>query len=310
MSTQPGTPRTSVTFLGQTHHIRYDPLTKQGSVLDVIQLVTGCSQNNAPVVYSRLCNQFHELTAKCSMLKFTTGRGQRPTPVAHLCTLVEIAWLCPGKNAKEFRRTGATTLCRALGGDLSLVDDIQRRHAEVAGTEEQAAFLAGTGVTIAEANGSVDELAVEERRIAFQERWAAIRERRAAELVSAAAYLYKSAATTDDVRHRLMLQDGAKNIELQYIEVVGGKRLAIEGGCKNTNTPITISDVAAALGHSASRADLPALGKAVAHAYRKAHGGENPPKHMQYVDGAPRDVNSYFEKDRALIEECVRSFFI
>lgn len=33
---------------------------------------------------------------------------------------------------------------------------------------------------------------------------------------------------------------------------------------------------------------------------------ESPPKHQQYVDGAPRMVGSYFEKDRDLVEEAIR----
>ena len=36
-----------------------------------------------------------------------------------------------------FRRKGAESACRMLGGDLSLVDEIQRRHAQVAGTAEE-----------------------------------------------------------------------------------------------------------------------------------------------------------------------------
>lgn len=127
--------------------IRYDPLTKKGSVLDVVQLVTDCRKDNVSTLYTRICNEYPDVSTKCANFKFP-GQGQRPTPVAHISTLIEIAWLCPGKRAKEFRRTGAVTMCRALGGDLSLVEEIRQRHGEVAGTEEQAAFLAGTGVTL------------------------------------------------------------------------------------------------------------------------------------------------------------------
>ena len=34
-------------------------------------------------------------------------------------------------------RKGAESVCRMLGGDLTLMDNIQRRHAQVAGTAEQ-----------------------------------------------------------------------------------------------------------------------------------------------------------------------------
>ena len=64
--------------------------------------------------------------------------------MADAATLVEIAWLCPGRAAVNFRRKGAETVCRMLGGDLTLVDEIQRRHAQVAGTAEQEFLLADT----------------------------------------------------------------------------------------------------------------------------------------------------------------------
>lgn len=53
------------------------------------------------------------------------GYKQKPTKAAHLRDLVEMAWLCPGKHAKEFRLTGATMMCRVLGGDLSIIDEVR-----------------------------------------------------------------------------------------------------------------------------------------------------------------------------------------
>ena len=70
------------------------------------------------------------------------GKG-RGTPVADAATLVEIARLCPGRAVREFRRKGAETVCCMLGGDHSLVDDIQHRHTQVAGTAEEEFLLAG-----------------------------------------------------------------------------------------------------------------------------------------------------------------------
>ena len=57
---------------------------------------------------------------KCDKLKIN-DKG-RETPVADAATLVEIAWLCPGKAAVTFRRKGAESVCRMLHGDLSLVE--------------------------------------------------------------------------------------------------------------------------------------------------------------------------------------------
>ena len=62
--------------------------------------------------------------------------------MADAATLVETAWLCPGKKAASFKRKEAETVCRMLGGDLTLVDEIQRRHAQVSGTAEEEFALA------------------------------------------------------------------------------------------------------------------------------------------------------------------------
>ena len=81
-----------------------------------------------------------ELTPKWCKLRIN-GKSKQ-TPVTDAATLVEVAWLCPGKAAVKFRRNGAESVCRMLGGDLALVDEIQRRHAEVAGTAEEDFLLA------------------------------------------------------------------------------------------------------------------------------------------------------------------------
>ena len=132
--------------------IRFDRVAKLGSILDVIQLVTGCSHHNASKTFQKLCEHYPEVNQKIFTSKFP-GQGQRPTPVAPIPVLIEIAWLCNGKNAARFRREGVHVFCRALGGDLSLIDDIKARHGMMEGTLEQEALLEGTGVTMAEANG-------------------------------------------------------------------------------------------------------------------------------------------------------------
>lgn len=290
--------------------IRYDPLSKKGSVLDVIQLVTGCGQKHTSRELARILDMYPDVRPKLMDMKFE-GYKQKPTKAAHLATLIEIAWLCPGKHAKEFRRTGAVTLCRALGGDLSLIDEIRQRRIEV--TEgEQDALLAGTGVTTAEANGmavDVRRLDMEERKLALREQQvhAEIQERRVALLRDAVAYLQTRAHTVDDVRHKLYLEDGAKNMERMYVETLSGKRQAIESTAEHV--PITIAMVAEQMGYNVTRDNRSQLGKLVARMYREANGGAGPPKHEQYVDGGVQRVNSYFEKDRRILESAVRDFF-
>ena len=100
---------------------------------DVISIVTKTANTHVTQALSRITHP--EVNTKCVKLKIN-GKG-RETPVANAATLVEIAWLCSGKAALQFRRKGAESMCRVLDGDLTLVDEIQRRHAQVAGTAKQ-----------------------------------------------------------------------------------------------------------------------------------------------------------------------------
>ncbi|CAN0578466.1 unnamed protein product, partial [Ectocarpus sp. 12 AP-2014] len=50
--------------------------------------------------------------------------------------LIEIIWLLPGKKAREFRHRSSEKVCRLLGGDLSLVAEIEARHNSLQSTEE------------------------------------------------------------------------------------------------------------------------------------------------------------------------------
>lgn len=67
----------------------------------------------------------------------------KKTPMADAATLAEIAWLCPGTAATDLRCKGAETVCRIPSGDLTLVDEIQHRQAQVAGNAEEELLLAG-----------------------------------------------------------------------------------------------------------------------------------------------------------------------
>jgi hypothetical protein len=290
--------------------IRYDPETKMGSVYDVIRIVTGYAQKDIAHEYQGICKKFPDLMEKIQYFKFP-GQGQRPTPVAYLNALMEIAWLCPGRHAKEFRRTGAVTLCRALGGDLSLVEEIRHKHGEVAHTEEQSALLAGTGVTTAEANGQaivpadaqLDRYKAETAKI-----WAEAKQLQLStfkEAEALATRLKQEAVDEEDVRHRIELQDMSANLLRMYAAYATGTLAPMLTDGARQNEPVTLSGVAADMGHRLTRAQLIAVGREASRLYRQKY-DEPPPKHVQYVDGAVRHVASYFQKDRALIETAIR----
>ena len=108
---------------------------------DVVSVVTRRGNTHVTQTFSRVTKSHPELNTKWVKLRIN-GKG-RETPVTDAATLVEIDWHCPGGAATDFRRNGAETVCRMLGGDLTLVDEIQRRHAQVAGLAEGQFLLAG-----------------------------------------------------------------------------------------------------------------------------------------------------------------------
>ena len=139
-----------------TDGIRVDQAAQKGSVYDVISLVTNKTNTHVTQTFSRITNSQHEFNIKCVELKIN-GKG-RETPVTDAATLIEIAWLCPGKAAVALRRKGAESVCRMLGGDLSLVDEIASRHTQVAGTAEEEFLLADAQA------GSTQQAAVVHKR--------------------------------------------------------------------------------------------------------------------------------------------------
>jgi hypothetical protein len=112
--------------------IRVDAQTQQGSILDVIRLInpnlsSGNAANTLKVMTTWMTiNHSHILI---------NGKGKL-TPVADARTLVEIIWALPGKAARDFRRASADTVCRVLGGDVSLLAEIEARNGSLQQTEE------------------------------------------------------------------------------------------------------------------------------------------------------------------------------
>ena len=120
--------------------IRIDKATQKASVIDIIRLITGCASNVANIMLSRLGNS---VTTQCCHLRIN-GKG-RLTPCADAATCIEIVWALPGKAAKLFRRQSAHYLCRILGGDLTLANEIERRYVE-SSQEQKTFFMQNTPV--------------------------------------------------------------------------------------------------------------------------------------------------------------------
>lgn len=95
----------TITAVNLIDGIRVDQATQKVSVHDVVHFICQKPGNYASQTFLRLEKVYPELTPKWCKLRIN-GKG-RETPVADAATLVEIAWLLPGKKAASFRRKGA-----------------------------------------------------------------------------------------------------------------------------------------------------------------------------------------------------------
>ena len=94
------------------------------SVYDLIEAVTG-QPGAERKTFFRMMQEHPEVGALCPNFKFT-GRGQRLTPVTDARGVVTIINLLPGRAAAAFRAISADVLVRFMGGDLTLIAEIER----------------------------------------------------------------------------------------------------------------------------------------------------------------------------------------
>jgi hypothetical protein len=121
-------------------NIRVDRVTQKGSVYDVVMAVSGCWVTQT---YTRLCRQHPEFSSTEKVQRICINGCGRLAPMVNVLTLIEIAYVLPGKAATTFRRSLAAIVCRMLGGDLTILAEVERRHTQMASTSE-GAFLSGT----------------------------------------------------------------------------------------------------------------------------------------------------------------------
>ena len=97
------------------------------SVIDVISAVTGKDARHAAEQLRRLVAQYPDVDSHCVHVKFPDSRGrkgQKDTPASGVRGVVEIVMLLQGHAAAKVRRQAAELLCRWLGGDLAIIDEV------------------------------------------------------------------------------------------------------------------------------------------------------------------------------------------
>lgn len=265
------------------------------------------SSNYGRLVYSRLISDGSEyrdeVVASCYNLQFP-GSGQRVTPTMTIRGLQRLLMILGGKVASEFRTLAESTFTRVMAGDTSLIEVIKTNAISDAPVNQ--AFRQAL-----EQEPIPPMLSDEERKrkaerdnmlfdLEMRERLSKVKDAEVARINTFANTMQMlNPDWKRDTRLRLSVEDSLKTT------VLGRNMLAITDGSVPLTQSLSVGEVAQKMGYNLSHGDSVAIGRLVSRAYVLKHGSK-PSKHRQWVDGAEREINSYTEADRALIEEAIR----
>ena len=235
-----------------------------------------------------------EVRALCSNLKFP-GRGQRDTPCMTLRGLQRLLMILGGKVAAGYRAVAETTFSRVMGGDRSLIQVIEANARS--DSPVQAAFRRALSDDPSPSGGPADDY-VDRMAGVKRQRWEMLeynKQQLALITASTEAYARLCPGNQIDERMSLMFKDSIANLFMS----AGG---SAEPG--PDNRPLTISTVASGMGVVLKDDELYAVGMSASKAYLDRH-GKMPSKHEQMCKGGVRQVNSYTEADRELVEAVI-----
>ena len=269
------------------------------SIRDIIMCVCGKDMKRASETWERLTpERKQEVSAFCGNLKFP-GPGQTEQPVITFVGALKLIMFLPGDAAKKHRSNMANILRRYYAGDASLVEEL----AENSRSDAPVAQLARASL-VAEGGAGGELEDVRKRKREELEVLKLETEIRCMERTSQLQVMdkYRALCVDEDIdeRAKIMFKDAILNSTLM------GRALT-NGGVSDSAVPISISQVATALGYTFDNKALVQVGRFATKLYQDQH-GEAPSKHTQIVNGRATLVNNYFEPDRALLEAACRAY--
>ena len=300
---------------------------KYVSGIDLVSAVCDQNKDHAAHTIRRIFENHPEVSNSSTDFKFS-GQGQRDTPCFDARGCVMLINLLPGPKAAAWRLGTADLLVRFLGGDPSLVAEIQRnaeaQEALRVANPQHPARLFGEAVEAASGDrASVllkrkrDELELDERRENVEERRAKTEKMRMEtrfDLVHKTLGLFEKMGTLDD-RTKIMLSDYSRSVFLgPSSRSCGPLMLAGEPAGGQEAAPreeVTIEDIALKMGYRRPpQSEIGSwrirLGRVAARLYRENHSGNDPPTTKRYCNGTIRDVKCYFKSDDiAILEQAV-----
>ena len=262
------------------------------SVLDVISAVTGLDSGNSSNAYARLREQFPEVTATSSVFKFP-GRGQRDTPITCVKGAVLIVMLLPGRTAAAVRRQAAGVLCRYLGGDLSLIDELSAIHlAQQDLDEHEPARLFGQQVESDAIKRKREQVVLSELELQLCEQEGALKRRRIESIQHSWSALEACGASDD--RDRIRASDMIRTVAF------GAPSSPVE-------KEVCIREVIASAGRTREVGLDCRVGKVAKKLLLAEHPGHVFPKKSIYCNGQQIEANMWLESQRSYIQRALAS---
>lgn len=307
--------------------IRVDNATQKGSVIDVIRMVLGCNSSSANTYLTNLKGNFPELGIQIPQLRIN-GAG-RLTPVADAKTLVEIVFLLPGRIARDFRRKSASKICRILGGDPTLVAEIEQRRLSLESTPEgraTQAFLLG------ESRGEIKDdfngmpigfryLEEGQRKVVAQEVVALeLKRKRIQDMVEGYASL-RDMGVEIDPRTKVEIRDNVSLLTKRNLGIEGAETTSMRTLTQDPQTPTHVLGredrghetgivvVAAKMGVRVPPSMSGPIGKLMKTLYKEKYGlptdWNDFIKRQTLYQGRPIYENTYYERDEDIIREAI-----
>lgn len=268
----------------------------------------------------------------CRYLKFP-GSGQRETPCMTIRGLQRYLMILGGKVAAEFREIVEGTFTRVMAGDKSLIEVINA-NAVSEGPVQQAyrAALAQEPVEpvldemclrkkrereeiLFDMEMAERKLALEQSQLRLEDSKLALEERKLHHNTKLIEHVNMSMGSINalkdwanvDERTKMQAEEHIKNVLFNKLSANNNQPTITDGATSTNQTDaINVSILAKELGFKPTDGQLIKIGRELAQQYRETYKSD-PPKHKQFTGGLYIPVNSYMERDRAMMERVVRS---
>lgn len=152
-------------------YTRIDKQSGLASAIDIIRLACpGVDTRYAAQMLTRLLQRDDRVPSLSSRIVYRKVNGVgHTTPLTDIKTLLEILWTMPGAGGRRYRRTLSEVLCRVMGGDITLCDQIEETNRVFQSTEEGKALQRALGepVIFKEATRRVRESSVRDKLADF-----------------------------------------------------------------------------------------------------------------------------------------------